>query len=207
MNKIALLLIIVSFSAFGKASKRYEPVATPTPTPEVVQPTDSGTENITFTCANCTKQEAANIQIVQHALPAIINSKCFLEHYTLDKYRTQLVQTNGLSRAEVVEKIRTTKVKNIPIFFYYPTWRQSKSVVGYTSPDTPTIYLNRLFRNGYDWGACAEISNALHEVTHKMGFDHDYKATARRPYSVPYTANFAVAACCNDSDYKNYKND
>jgi hypothetical protein len=59
-----------------------------------------------------------------------------------------------------------------------------RNVVGYTTPDTSVITSNRRFFDGY---TPAEIAgNLAHEWMHKIGFDHDFNATARRPYSVPY---------------------
>ena len=59
-----------------------------------------------------------------------------------------------------------------------------RNVVGYTSQGTPEITMNRSFFDGY---TPAEIAgNMAHEWMHKLGFEHDFRATARRPDSVPY---------------------
>ena len=63
------------------------------------------------------------------------------------------------------------------------SWFQRKTV-GYTTPDSDTITTNRRFFSGYD---APEVAGHLaHEWLHKLGFEHDFKATADRPYSVPY---------------------
>jgi hypothetical protein len=63
------------------------------------------------------------------------------------------------------------------------SWFQRK-VVGYTTPSSDTITTNRRFFSGFDQ---SEIAGHLaHEWLHKIGFDHDFNATARRPFSVPY---------------------
>jgi len=195
-----ILFLYILFSAsisIASSSKRV--AATPTPAPA-----DTTGAKISFKCAICTPIESKNIAIVQAAIPTIINLQCFYDRFVNPKYRSQVLETEGLTRPQVVEKIRTGIVQNIPIEFYFPSWRQSKKVIGYTTPAAPTIYLNRAFRQDSAWGACAEISNALHEVTHKQGFSHDFRATAARPFTVPYTANYAVDECCNDKDYPSY---
>lgn len=194
---IAFLLILdflLMFpNALGMSTKRAEP----SPTPVITQPDTSG-DSITFICSNCNEKEAAMVPKMQKLLNEVKRTKCFSDRFTLSKYRSKLVQTNGISREDVVKKINSEQIKNIPLIFYTPTFFQSKNVIGYTYPGEPEIYLNRNFRNSKNWGICSEVSNALHESTHKMGFNHDFKATAQRPFSVPYTANFAVEECCDD---------
>jgi hypothetical protein len=91
---------------------------------------------------------------------------------------------------------------HLDLALYSPPWYKKWSVVGYTYPGKPRIYLNRNYFNSY---TIAEIAaNLAHEWTHKLGFDHDFDRTARRPYSVPYGvgcvveklgANRSPAAC------------
>ncbi|MDP1821750.1 MAG: hypothetical protein Q8L48_00840 [Archangium sp.] len=63
------------------------------------------------------------------------------------------------------------------------SWFQ-RSTVGYTTPSSDTVTTNRRFFSGF---TPAEVAGHLgHEWLHKLGFEHDFKATARRPSSVPY---------------------
>lgn len=63
------------------------------------------------------------------------------------------------------------------------SWFQ-RNVVGYTTEGSDTITTNRKFFSNYE---PAEMAGHLaHEWLHKLGFEHDFKATARRPESVPY---------------------
>jgi len=108
----------------------------------------------------------------------------------------KLVQTNGKTNDQVIEHIKAwSSATPIPIKFYSPGLFQSKGVIGYTYPNDPTIYLNRSYRNKYVWSDAAEASNLFHEISHKWGYDHDFKATAQRPNSVPYSLNRAVESC------------
>jgi hypothetical protein len=63
-------------------------------------------------------------------------------------------------------------------------------VIGYTNQNTLTIFINRVI---YQKTEVYKIAmNLVHEWTHKMGYDHDFKATARRPASVPYAVGYMV---------------
>lgn len=190
------LIISIAWMSVGFAPKN-PGVVTVIEAPPVISESQN---NISFKCAQCTTSEKNMLPKMEDLLNEIIQSKCFADHFIDTKYRSKLIQTGGLSREQVVQKLRTLKVQNIPLIFYYPKWYQSKDTVGYTYPSAPEIYLNRLFRDGSrgKWGICAEVSNEAHEASHKMGFIHDSKRTPDRPYSVPYTVNYAVDACCDD---------
>jgi hypothetical protein len=63
------------------------------------------------------------------------------------------------------------------------SWFQ-RNVVGYTTESSDTLTTNRRFFSGFE---PAEVAgHVAHEWLHKLGFEHDFKATARRPDSVPY---------------------
>ena len=115
----------------------------------------------------------------------IIHSQCFAD-FMLNR---KLIQTNGLSNLEVVNKIRTTPI-DIDLISYY-SW---KSVVGYTYPNAKKIWVNSKFYNGSS--ACAKASNLAHEFSHKQSFGHDFKPNKQRPFSVPYSINEAFEVCC-----------
>lgn len=62
--------------------------------------------------------------------------------------------------------------------------RDTESVIGYTYPATKTQWIYSKFFNKMDE---AEIAgNLAHEYCHKLGFGHESKPTALRPYTVPY---------------------
>ena len=63
------------------------------------------------------------------------------------------------------------------------SWFQRKTV-GYTTESSDTLTTNRRFFSGFE---PSEVAGHLaHEWLHKLGFEHDFKPTARRPDSVPY---------------------
>jgi hypothetical protein len=95
-------------------------------------------------------------------------------------------------------------VANLDLNLYTAPWYNKWGTVGYGNPGEPEIYMNWYYFNSYEY---ADVSdNVTHEWTHKLGFDHDYNSTARRPYSVPYgigcimdalAAGQSAASCSN----------
>lgn len=71
------------------------------------------------------------------------------------------------------------------------SWFQ-RSLVGYTTPTSDTVTTNRRFFSGFDEGDLA--GHLGHEWLHKLGFEHDFKPTARRPSSVPYALGELIEA-------------
>lgn len=194
--KLFLIILLLSANALAFSKKRApEPSPTPSPTP-VVEPIptpDAVTHNITIKCDNtCTDKERADVPLIEARIYEIMKTDCFSDAFTDLKKRSKLVQTNNLTREQVVEMLRT-KGAHMTLSYYTKTL---SNVVGYTYPGVPVIYANRKFHN--DYGICTKASNIGHEASHNMGFDHDYEATAQRPYSVPYTINFAFGLCCKD---------
>lgn len=188
---ILIIALLAPVSSLGFSKKR--PIEVPSPTPTVSPtPIESQKINFTFKCAStCTKDEVKRIAETQDLIQKFINSKCFDEAWLSFK---RLEQSNGLLNQGVIDKIRSSQVKDIPVIFYWPTFFQSKSVIGYTYPDQPEIYLNRRFKTS-SWTVWSEASNLFHESLHKIGFGHDFSATERRPYSIPYRGNRAVEMC------------
>lgn len=66
-----------------------------------------------------------------------------------------------------------------------------RGVLGWTNPSTSKIWMNsRYFDNRQDSGL---VGTMLHEASHKLGLGHDFKRTARRPYSAPYVLGTIAA--------------
>lgn len=100
------------------------------------------------------------------------------------------VNNNGLTNAEVYQTILRGAETLLPdadnemdleLQLYY---KRFSSTVGYTYPGKLRIYMNTKFFDRYETEDVA--NNVMHEWLHKLGFGHDSKRTARRPYSVPY---------------------
>ena len=81
-------------------------------------------------------------------------------------------------------------VAQLDLDLYTPAWYKKWTVVGYGIAGQPEIYMNSYYFNSF---SVAEVAgNIAHEWMHKIGFDHDYKRTAQRPYSVPYAVGDIV---------------
>lgn len=65
------------------------------------------------------------------------------------------------------------------------------NVLGYTYPNTLKTWISRWF---LDSAPASEIAgNIMHEWCHKIGYDHEYRNTALRQYSVPYAVGYIVS--------------
>lgn len=60
----------------------------------------------------------------------------------------------------------------------------SKNTVGYTYPSGLRIWMNTKYFDAYTPAQVA--GNVFHEWTHKLGFEHAFKYSSSRDYSVPY---------------------
>ena len=75
-----------------------------------------------------------------------------------------------------------------------------KKVIGHTYPNTRTIHTNTKYFDSTDitpgnHHRKQSGSNFLHEYFHKIGFDHDFRATSRRPSSLCYQGNRVYEEC------------
>ncbi len=112
------------------------------------------------------------------------------------KRKKQFADNDGLTNEQIYQKImaafetRYGKPNDGTIDLDLELYYSRKRVLGYTSPSTSKIYLNTKYFDYFD--AVSLASNLAHEWTHKLGFDHDFRRTRRRPYSVPYAVGTIV---------------
>ncbi len=156
----------------------------------------------------CAQKINDAIQLIE----AVINSDEFKQEILDHEWngKKQFAQADGLSNEEIYQKIiegfETTDESESPTLgtldlslqVYRPFFRWSK-VIGYTRPNENTIYLNRYRLRD---NSTAEVAaNLVHEWTHKLGFDHDSKATSRRAYSVPYRVGDLFLKIAKNADF------
>jgi hypothetical protein len=67
------------------------------------------------------------------------------------------------------------------------------SVIGYTYPNTNWQWIYSWVVR--DWGVADIAGNLAHEWCHKMGYNHEFKYTDLRQYSVPYAVGYYVRDC------------
>lgn len=141
------------------------------------------------------KFDSADMDKVQRALELIqkiVRTREFKNRVLNHSYNgvKQFADNNGLTNAQIYQKLLEGSEELLPgvdnqmdleleLYANYST-----STVGYTYANTLKIWMNRKFFDQYE---IAEVArNIFHEWTHKLGFGHDSRATAKRPYSVPY---------------------
>lgn len=192
--------------AFGSGRSSSGGTTTP-PAPSLPAPpnADMGTGGIKVAinkATNFNSEQAAHLEASRALLERIVNSEEFKQkviHFSYNGQETY-VQNNGLTNLQIYNKIlqaaeelpSQTPVNNaidLQVQLYTSGWT-GRNVIGYTNPSTSTIYMNTYF---YNYATAAETaSNMMHEWLHKLGFDHDYNSTTRRPYSVPYAIGYIV---------------
>jgi len=94
-----------------------------------------------------------------------------------------------MSGANILDPVKDGVIE-IELDDYY---KRFGSAVGYTYPSVKTIFVNTKYFDSFSNRDAG--SNIAHEVMHKLGADHDFKATARRPYSIPYLMNTIYEQC------------
>jgi hypothetical protein len=137
-----------------------------------------------------TAKDRADLAKAEALINEVTQTSCFRGYFENEKTRSKLVQTNGKTRRQVVDHISSAK-KEFPVRMYYT----SKNVIGYRQPPSIRINTNSKYHRSKNFSVCSKASNLLHESVHGLGYTHDFNRTARRPYSVPYTAGSALDYC------------
>lgn len=167
---------------------------------------------------NFNNEQYDKLMQARQLVEMIINSVAFkmrVLNFSYNGSKT-FVQNNGMSNQQVYdflmagaeqypEKTQPDHEMDYDLVLYQPKWYQSKNVLGYTSRDTNVIHINKKFFNDAEVHQIA--MNLVHEWTHKMGFDHDYKRTSRRPYSVPYGVGYIIRDLGNKMFGTNFTDD
>ncbi len=69
-------------------------------------------------------------------------------------------------------------------------YTEASNIIGYTNGSISYINVNTKYFNTF---AVNDVGgNLFHEWLHKLGYVHDFAATAQRPYSVPYAVGYLV---------------
>lgn len=151
--------------------------------------TVAGLITITLFVGNTPQEIQINSEAVQK-VEEVILSECFEKEWL--EANIDLDQTNGMSKKEVLDFVRASKVT-----VELEAYRKGNSVIGYTYASSDRVWFNRKFHDGFS--LCDKGSNFAHELLgHKNGFSHDSKATKRRPLSVPYQLGTVFDKCCKE---------
>ena len=141
-----------------------------------------------------TQDRIDKINDVAMEMHTVINSKYFMDQVMLMRTHGERSRFKDLSNREIYNILKAGSEEINPgedykwdIFIddYY----SFKSVIGYTMRNIKTIFVNTKF---FDSRHRALIgSNIVHEQSHKLGFNHDFRSTLERPFSVSYQLNKA----------------
>jgi hypothetical protein len=102
---------------------------------------------------------------------------------------------DGKTNAQIYQSIleaaeALTPAKNNTLDVGVKLYYSDNNVVGYTSSSVNFINVNTKFFDNFDPNEVA--GNLFHEWLHKLGYGHDFSATAQRPYSVPYAIGYMI---------------
>ena len=208
--KVVIILLgmmsLVAENSYGFGSGRSSaPTAPSVPTAQVPTPpsSDVGTGGVRVVIQQANNFNAAQMAHLEQSravLEKVVNSEEFKQrviHFTYQGQETY-VQNNGLTNLQIyndivqaAEQLPTPTAANNTIDLFVQLYTSSwfgRNVIGYTDPSVPTIFMNTYF---YNSATPAETAgNMMHEWMHKLGFDHDFNATAQRPSSVPYAVGY-----------------
>lgn len=135
-----------------------------------------------------TPQERTIIKSAEKKLNEIKSSKCFHDFIAQRK----MIQTQNKTSLQVADHIASLS-GSVDVVMYYSRF---SSAVAFRQPPELKINLNRKFFY-QSTPLCEYVSTMLHESLHALAeYEHDYQWNAQRDYSVNYSANFAVDACC-----------
>lgn len=134
----------------------------------------------------------------------VFNTVEFRERILEYKYqgRRQFADNDGLTNQQIYARImaaketydsangRNDRIGQLSLNLYTPPFWNRWGTVGYTYPDQPDVYMNSYYFRSF---SPAEVANnVVHEWLHKIGFEHDFEETEKRPFSVPYAVGDLV---------------
>lgn len=189
MNPFPLVLLLAFATACDEKPARQVPVASPSPI-VVASPSPSPSpqdlivvfkEDKTYRAKEVETLRKAEVKVTE-----LFRSECF-EKFFLAR---AVIQTNEMTKSEVLAFIRSKK-DSVPVTMYN---KPGSNVIGYRQPPSRTIHTNRAKHGGAS--VCFVARSLGHEYTHVIGFKHDFEATKRRPFSVPYSVTEGFKKCC-----------
>lgn len=146
-----------------------------------------------------TQKQEEKVRKASELIRRVVNSEEFRKkvlNYKFNGKRT-FNDNRGLTNRQIYKKILEGSEKmtglgkngtmDLELELY--TDRES-TTIGYTYPNIVRVYMNRKYFNRFRPYQVAD--NMMHEWLHKIGFDHEVKATPDRRHSVPYAIGYIV---------------
>jgi hypothetical protein len=138
---------------------------------------------VNHTAKEKAKNEKAILKIRETAV-----GECFKKEWL----KRPLIQTKNKSNQGILDELLSADV-SIELEMYRARFAK---VNGYTYPASKRIWLNRKYHDYY--GPCSVANNLFHEISHKIGYTHDFNPNKQRPFSVPYSINAVMEVCCKE---------
>lgn len=147
-----------------------------------------------------TLKESEKLERCRINLELICNSELFRQEFLKADFSGETSDWKNKTNQEIFEHFMSGEETlqpgkdceaNIDLTIFNP--KPFQNVIGYTYPDTMRQWINR---KSFNFLSDSQVQgNIVHEWGHKLGFDHDYKVTKRRPFSICYQLNKIVEYC------------
>lgn len=151
--------------------------------------------NVTY--MNLTTSQKTKYNKAVEIVKKVVRTESFRTKILNHKYGgvKKFVDNNGKTNAQIYQSIldaaeKLKPLKNNTMDLGVKMYYTNNSVVGYTNPSITYINVNTKFFNQYSANQVA--GNLFHEWLHKLGYGHASRATASRPYSVPYAVGYMI---------------
>lgn len=148
--------------------------------------------NINYDKLN-TEERRLKAGLVADEMQLILNSDLFKEKFlAIADYHGELSKWKDATITEIFAYLMNGSEILSPdidgeIDLFVDDYYTPKRVIGHTYDSDRFIYTNTKYFDTYSTKLVG--SNFLHEYGHKKGFDHDFKSTARRDFSLCYLLN------------------
>lgn len=147
-------------------------------------------EQLMLVCADVVSSEDFKERVLNYSWTSSYK-KWFKRYYTT---HDTFAWNKGMANEQVYNLFMTGADKFNPekdgdLDLYLTLYYSRNNVIGYTYPNTFWTWANtKYFLNNLKTsrGRSYIIGNIVHEYMHNVGFDHAYRSTYDRPYTVPY---------------------
>lgn len=196
MFRFITLALLISGCASQQVRSSLNPKEAPTsieakPRSEITPKLNSGLGLVVFNPVKgyATAQEAEMIRKAGEKLNETVKTQCFHDYLS----RRAMIQTKNLSSQEVADQISILSGL-VDVSMYFNRWSKA---MAYREPPQLKINLNRKYFTASK-SLCHWASTMGHEALgHALGnFEHSFRWTKERDYSVPYSIGSAVDTCC-----------
>jgi hypothetical protein len=149
--------------------------------------------SVSITCLNCTKAQSSALPALLTKYQTIRDSAGF-ESYFLNQ--TKIDESQGLTNAQIVAKLRANPVKTTLSFYSVPWYLKPFHKECGADSSTGTISMKDSCYAAYT--DCQKIAFFAHEISHYDSFTHNTAGNQEsgNEHTVPYLDEYAIEANC-----------